>query len=256
MNRLIPFLTGESIPDEPTTYWKVEATATNTARVVNLTLYGCDSGTVLTVFWGDGRYNRYMKDGLKTHTYAQNGVYEIKIAGDLKPVIYDPEHPEWHSMPGLRLGIQFTTQPIITKTYKIEGITGLESVAMLFWGCSNITSIPEDLFASCTDLIWFDAAFEETGITSIPADLFRYNTSAFAFDRVFSTTPITSIPADLFTYNTSAVAFQYSFYNCTSLTGNAPELWNKTGAYGGKCFWNCTGLSNYSSIPDNWINWY
>jgi hypothetical protein len=38
-----------------------------------------------------------------------------------------------------------------------------------------------------------------------------------------------------------------------SLTGNAPDLWNRTPApLGTYAFRNCTGLTNYASIPVYW----
>ena len=57
-------------------------------------------------------------------------------------------------------------------------------------------------------------------------------------------------------------SFDRAFMDCTSLTGNAPELWlNGTNSEennymgtpdGADCFYNCTKLNNYEQIPEYW----
>ena len=43
------------------------------------------------------------------------------------------------------------------------------------------------------------------------------------------------------------------FENCTSLTGNAIELWNNSNIeYHENCYKGCTNLSNYDQIPEGW----
>ena len=48
--------------------------------------------------------------------------------------------------------------------------------------------------------------------------------------------------------------FNDSFAGCTGLTGNVPELWNLNNGTmtGDGCFYGCTQVTNYSSIPDSW----
>ena len=47
----------------------------------------------------------------------------------------------------------------------------------------------------------------------------------------------------------------YMFYNCSKVTGTVPanKLWNsgKIRDYN-DCFYNCTSLTNYNEIPDDW----
>ena len=51
----------------------------------------------------------------------------------------------------------------------------------------------------------------------------------------------------------SRYASRGTFYNCISLTGKAPELWNRDNVKDNFfCFYNCTNLENYDDIPDDW----
>ena len=47
--------------------------------------------------------------------------------------------------------------------------------------------------------------------------------------------------------------FDRCFYGCTSLTGNVPELWLRDPLPSGTdCFYDCTLVDNYVSIPNLW----
>lgn len=88
------------------------------------------------------------------------------------------------------------------------------------------------------------------------------------FSYCFSNCPeLTSIPDKLFANNTAVTNFSACFANCSRLTGSCPKdndgtpIYNRSGE--GKegcaivtsynyCFENCTGLSDYSSIPSGW----
>lgn len=61
------------------------------------------------------------------------------------------------------------------------------------------------------------------------------------------------IPADLFKNCLSITNCEATFYNCSKLTGNAIELWNRTNITSNdECYYNCTGLTNYADIPSGW----
>jgi hypothetical protein len=68
------------------------------------------------------------------------------------------------------------------------------------------------------------------------------------FNACGSLSALPSFPAPSTLTNTSK-----TFYNCTSATGNAQDLWNYSNitTYS-SCFYNCTNLDNYSSIPSGW----
>jgi hypothetical protein len=93
-------------------------------------------------------------------------------------------------------------------------------------------------------------------IEEIPAGLFVNNPALVSVDSIFSRcTALTSIPDGLFTKakNPKISNFRNAFSDCTGLTGAAPDLWNRYPSADGRyCFRNCTGLSNYASIPSNW----
>ena len=75
-------------------------------------------------------------------------------------------------------------------------------------------------------------------------------------------TSLTSIPQKLFDNCQKVESFHQTFYNCTNLTGKPIELWtrgtnNAGNLYqgnpdGGSCYYNCTGLEGYETIPNYW----
>ena len=66
-------------------------------------------------------------------------------------------------------------------------------------------------------------------------------------------TSLKQIPSDFFTNIPNIFNVESMFENCTSLTGNAIELWknNKVTSYE-NCYKGCTNLSNYNEIPEGW----
>ena len=66
-------------------------------------------------------------------------------------------------------------------------------------------------------------------------------------------TSLKQIPADFFTNISNLYNVESMFENCTSLTGNAIELWNNSNIeYHENCYKGCTNLSNYDQIPEGW----
>jgi len=88
----------------------------------------------------------------------------------------------------------------------------------------------------------------------VPSDLFDQNVNATNFSGTFrNCRNLTNVLQ--FTYNTNVTIFN-NIYNMTttanSLTGTAPTLWLRTPTPSGTAaFRNCTGLSNFASIPAN-----
>lgn len=87
------------------------------------------------------------------------------------------------------------------------------------------------------------------------------------FNRCFyGCTALTSIPERLFANNTKVTNLKWCFYNCTGLTSSTPldndgtPLYNRSEGKEGysvvgihdKCFYGCTLMSDYSSIPSDW----
>ena len=87
------------------------------------------------------------------------------------------------------------------------------------------------------------------------------NVTSFAWTFQFCTS-LTQIPENLFANCPNVTRFIATFYDCTSLTGAPNELWtrgdNSEKNYyqgtpnGGCCYYNCTRLNGYESIPSYW----
>ena len=105
-------------------------------------------------------------------------------------------------------------------------------------------------------------------LNEIPESLFSNNTAVTSFYSTFAgCIVLTSIPEKLFSNNTKVTDFSSTFSRCSGLTGNTPvdndgtSIYNRSGegkegyevvtSYG-NCFLNCTGLTDYYSIPRTW----
>jgi hypothetical protein len=166
----------------------------------------------------------------------------------------------------------------------VGGYTGLNEVVSFasFMRGTRITAIPADIFDYSPSATTFTDSFSSiTTITTAPSGLFDFVTNATTFASCFfACTGLTSVPSTLFDTNTLAVNFSSTFRNCraltnvlqftfntnvtifnniynmsstaNALTGTAPELWNRIPTPSGTdAFNNCTGLSNFASIPVN-----
>ena len=180
--------------------------------------------------------------------------------------------------------INLTSIPTSSGLGSVGGYTGLGEVinfTSLFQG-TRISTIPSDLFAYSPKATTFANTFSSnTSITYVPSGLFDLVPLATSFASCFfSCTGLTTIPSTLFDKNTNAVNFSGTFYNCralttvlqftynqnvtifnnvyfmssttNALTGTAPEIWLRSPTPSGTAaFRNCTGLTNYASIPSN-----
>jgi len=124
-----------------------------------------------------------------------------------------------------------------------------------FASISTITSIPTGLFDNVPLVTSFASCFFACqALTTVPLTLFDQNINVTSFSGTFrNSRAITNVLQ--FTYNTAVTTFT-NLYNMSSttnaLTGTAPELWNRIPTPAGtSAFTNCTGLTNYASIPIN-----
>ena len=95
--------------------------------------------------------------------------------------------------------------------------------------------------------------------------LFKKGVTDFSY-CFYGCTGLTSIPSDLFANNTKVTKFNYCFFRCTGLTSSTPldndgtPLYNRSEGKEGylvvthhsDCFYGCTLMSDYSSIPRDW----
>ena len=138
-----------------------------------------------------------------------------------------------------------------------------------FQGCSGLTSIPGNLFENNTAVTDFNSCFGScSGLTSIPANLFASNTAVTDFENCFSNcSGLTSIPSTLFAANTAVTDFFGCFQSCRNITSSCPvdkdgtPIYNRSGSgkegyavvsYRRYCFYGCTKMTDYASIPSDW----
>ena len=120
-----------------------------------------------------------------TYTFAEAGTYTVKVrvkdATDLSYLFYNCT-----SLTSVGGGALFAFA------------TSNKTFANTFYGCSGITSLPEDLFKYNTAVTTFEHTFRSTSITEVPAGLFKYNTAVTSFYGTVSYTKITTLPEGLF----------------------------------------------------------
>ena len=145
---------------------------------------------------------------------------------------------------------------------------GLTDFSNCFGNCSELTSIPSNLFANNPEVTDFSYCFSNCrGLTSIPSNLFANNPEVTNFRYCFyNCRGLTSIPSNLFANNTKVTNFSYCLQYCRELTSSTPldndgtPLYNRSEGKEGysvvnshkRCFYNCTLMSDYSSIPSDW----
>ena len=146
--------------------------------------------------------------------------------------------------------------------------TKVEYFGGTFEYCSGLTgSIPENLFATNPDVVSFSMLFRYCeGLTGeIPAALFANNMKAYNFYETFAgcrslkIRPDIFLPRDRFS-GMDFVDFYRTFESVgydLAEAGEAPDLWNYpfTGSVRTSNCFNGTNASNYSSIPDEWIQY-
>ena len=161
------------------------------------------------------------------------------------------------------------------------GLSEMVSFAGFMRG-TGISSIPSDIFQSSPIATTFTDSFSFIAtLTSIPSGLFSSNPIASVFSATFSgCQSLSSYPLNLFDSCPNAINFSSTFRNCRALTqplqftfntqvttfaniynmvsttnsmsGTAPTLWLRVPEpLGTAAFRNCTGLSNFASIPSN-----
>ena len=164
--------------------------------------------TSLTFNWGDGNIQTVTSGSGITHTYSSAGTYNLQITGTSQRVAFNG-----------------TGQSMVTAvTSPLLGITGIVDFLSTFNGCSNLASIPVDMFRYYPDVVTFNYTFAGTKLTSLPSTLFKYNTQVtsfiFTFGNLYS---LTAVPADLFKYNTKVTSFSTTF-SSTGLTSIPSSL--------------------------------
>jgi hypothetical protein len=175
-----------------------------------------------------------------------------------------------------------TSIPSSASLSAVGGYDGLDE--MIDWtgfmSRTGLTSIPSDMFNFSPNAQIFSSAFSFTPITSVPSGLFNNVPLATDFTSTFfSCTSLTTVPLTLFDLCPNVVNFSQTFRQCAAITsgvlqftnnlqvstfqnvyfmssttnsisGTAPTIWLRTPTpFGTGAFRNCTGLTNFASIP-------
>jgi hypothetical protein len=231
-----------------------------------------------------------VSDVERFHTYTSAGTYIVSVIGSLPGFRVDNSSYKllytniinWGNV-GLRSINFYGCTNITTIPAGADGLSRVTQFNNTFRN-TGITSIPSDLFGSATSAQSFVDTFSFTRITTIPNNLFDSCINATSFSSTFNAcTVLVSVPVELFRYNTKIINFSSTFRNNRALTniptfqynpnvtiftnifnmssttngssnwGNVEALWSRSPEpLGTAAFRNCTGITNYASIPVNW----
>lgn len=141
----------------------------------------------------------------------------------------------------------------------------------VFQQCESLQTVPEALFAGCP--LAEDVSYAFAGcklLASLPGNLFKQNSRLKQVEGTFmNCTALTAIPAALFDNNRKLMNVKSTFKGASNVEGESPYT-----MVGGKkvhlyergdyptefikpqeyvsCFGECTKLTDYSDMPDNW----
>ena len=218
------------------TQWTVEAGDSITLPLNNYAHNKYD----FTVDYGDGTEIKEVtsaNDEDSIHTYENAGTYSITIKGNCpsfnfsnKSVSKDKitKIVQWGNTfkqdSGLNFGFSICFQnctnlvdliPAPSKN-TFKSTTGFTN---MFYGCSNITEVPEKLFYNAPCLTDLRGAFQGcTNLKSIPEKLFSHCEKVTGFQSTFSgCSSLTEIPENTFSNCYKASDFQRVFEGCNNI---------------------------------------
>lgn len=134
-----------------------------------------------------------------------------------------------------------------TKVVYVKFAEGLTTMEEAFYGCTELTELPEGLFSDCADVTTFRNAFGGcSSLMEIPSDLFSGCSAATDFYQCFyNCTSLLSVPSGLFDDSTKATTFERCFYACVSLESVPENLFSDCEDVTSfdRCFYMCMSLS-------------
>lgn len=120
----------------------------------------------------------------------------------------------------------------------------------LFYNCSELTSVCEDLMINNPQITAVDYMFQNTGITTLPASTFRGCVNIVDMIKVFSGSGLKSLPAGIFDDLVSAETFEDCFYGCENLESLPDGLFSKCSAVK-NLKWTFQNCSSLTTVPRN-----
>ena len=186
----------------------------------------------IVIDWGDSVQDTHTTTGTKTHTYAQHGVYTIRVSGGLT---------------GFGGAI---TRPELTKCLSF-GKTGLLSLQIAFYGCANLVSVPDSIPITVTNMIgmFYGAtsfnqnigSWDTSNVTKInnmfyEATSFNQNIGSWDTSNVTNMTSMfygaTSFNQDLKQWSVGNIQPEpFDFATNSALTAGNKPIWGTTPGY-------------------------
>lgn len=218
-----------------------------------------------TIDWGDGSEKEHVGGKNSTakrpeHTYTQAGDYNISISGkcayfDTGADSYTETYPEL-----VKKIIKIVSWgDVETNTYCFASATNLVEVASpleksfkkckddsfdyLFSDCTNLKSIPQDLFKYINENITsFRGTFSGCeNLKTIPDGLFDKAVNVTSFYKTFAYCDnLEEVPGNLFDNAVKATDFYKTFSQCSKLV-SGPQIWER---------------ANENQIPENQHTYY
>lgn len=236
-------------------------TATTTSDTTSFSFKIAAAGE-FWVDWGDGSDILVITktdNASKTisHTYTTAGTYTIRMGGRATQY-YDGNSTANISFIGNTSLASVSGS--LGEIFPTLSSTSQPRFYRAFYGCTNLTSVPETLLSGVYGApirnMFTEMFYNCTALTEIPAKLFSTIRGAPAmglFNGTFyGCTGLTSIPDGLFSGLSGAPAgsmFRYVFYGCSGLTGKIPSnlFGNISGAAASSmyawAFEGCSGLT-------------
>lgn len=202
----------------------------------------------LKINWGEGElFDPYHIQGTiasvstmveyLSYTYKDGGEYDVTVHGHvpiitayLDNVLMDSKYmrkitavKSWGKEKFSLLTSAFYgagLKTVAPDTY--HALDQVTDVRSLFMECSNLESVPADLFSEMKAVDFNSVFFGCSSLTEIPAGLFDKNTAVTSFVSTFKGTGIGTVPAGLFDKNAEVECFESTFADCQYLE-SVPE---------------------------------
>lgn len=138
---------------------------------------------------------------------------------------------------------------------------GIKTVFRVFRGDKRVKKVSRGLFRNCPNLWSFtDLFYNCSNLEELPDDLFLYSPKVREMQSLCKgCVRLKYIPGKLFDpCDPSQIRnLSETFRYCEGLTGPAPELWEMFPKVNERaCFEGCKGLSNYGEMPSSWKMYY
>ena len=212
----------------------------------------------IMVDWGDGSALTIVNKGTTlsdgdgfNYEYAETGEYTITIYSDQVDETEQqiPKINFWYN----RKNNNNHQKLVLINTPFLN--TETEDFNYCFYYCSNLISIPEELFDKNIEVTSFEYCFEVcSNLTSIPTRLFDKNINVTSFFGCFQKcSTLESIPKGLFDKNIEVEVFRGCFSDCRNLKEVPEGLFdnNKKATNFMSCFSLCSNTTLNKNIFSN-----